>query len=138
MPLPTTTGVLTEATRALLRDERIALGRIRELLVGQGATASAVEQLRQAELDLDEPFLLVIVGEFNAGKSAFINALVGERVLQEGVTPTTARVQVLRYGISAARDTTPEGLLVVQAPVDMLREIHIVDTPGTNAIIREH
>ena len=38
---------------------------------------------------LDELFLLVVVGEFNAGKSAFINALLGQRVLEEGVTPTT-------------------------------------------------
>ena len=29
---------------------------------------------------LDELFLLVVVGEFNAGKSAFINALLGQRV----------------------------------------------------------
>jgi hypothetical protein len=39
---------------------------------------SAVEQLRQAELDLDAPFLLVIVGEFNAGKSAFISTQLAE------------------------------------------------------------
>ena len=30
------------------------------------------------------------------------------------------------------------GLLVVTAPVELLRDVHIVDTPGTNAIIREH
>jgi ABC-type uncharacterized transport system ATPase component len=48
-----------------------------------GATAEPIEQLRQAELDLDEPFLLVVVGEFNAGKSAFVNALSGEAVLRE-------------------------------------------------------
>jgi tRNA U34 5-carboxymethylaminomethyl modifying GTPase MnmE/TrmE len=74
----------------LLRAERVVLGRMRELLVGIGATVQPIEQLRQAELDLDEPFPLVIVGEFNAGKSAFINALLGERILREGVTPTTA------------------------------------------------
>ena len=47
---------------------------------------------------LDERFLLVVVGEFNAGKSAFINALVGSSFLVEGVTPTTAHLHVLRYG----------------------------------------
>ena len=45
---------------------------------------------------LDELFLLVVVGEFNAGKSAFINALLGQPVLEEGVTPTTAQIQVLK------------------------------------------
>jgi hypothetical protein len=75
VPLPTAAGVLDEATHALWRDERTVLGRIRELLVGQAATPEPIEQSPQAELDLDEPFLLVIVGEFNSGKSAFIHAL---------------------------------------------------------------
>ena len=87
---------------------------------------------------LDELFLLVIVGEFNAGKSAFINALLGQTVLPEGVTPTTAQIQVVKYGDVPARATDAHGLLVVTAPVDLLRDVHIVDTPGTNAIIREH
>ena len=137
VPLPTATGVLTEATRALLRDERIVLGRIRELLVGQGATASAVEQLRQAELDLDEPFLLVVVGEFNAGKSAFINALIGESVLREGVTPTTAVITRLRWAASLI-ERREGAMLEVGYPLELLRDVAIVDTPGTNAILREH
>ena len=137
MPLPTAAGVLDEATRALLRDERSVLGHIRELLVGQGATPEPIEQLRQAELDLDEPFLLVIVGEFNAGKSAFINALLGERVLREGVTPTTAVITRVRHASSFFEHR--EGpLLEVGYPLELLRDVAIVDTPGTNAILREH
>ena len=27
---------------------------------------------------------------------------------------------------------------MITAPVDFLRDIHVVDTPGTNAVIREH
>src|SRR4029079_11046502 len=77
-------------------------------------------------------------GEFNAGKSAFINALLGSRVLEEGVTPTTTRVQILKYGPEVARTTAEAALDVVTAPVDLLQEINIVDTPGTNAIHREH
>jgi small GTP-binding protein len=137
MPLPTATGVLDDETRALLRDERVVLGRIRELLVGQGATAEPIEQLRQAELDLDEPFLLVIVGEFNAGKSAFINALMGERILREGVTPTTAAITRVRYA-SSFFEHRDGALLEVGFPLDLLRDVAIVDTPGTNAILREH
>jgi small GTP-binding protein len=137
VPLPTSAGVLNEATRTLLRDERIVLGRIRELLVGQGATAEPVEQLRQAELDLDEPFLLVIVGEFNAGKSAFINALIGKSILREGVTPTTAVITRLRYAASLI-ERREGAMLEVGYPVELLRDVAIVDTPGTNAILREH
>ena len=41
-------------------------------------------------------FLLVIVGEFNSGKSALINALLGAEVMPEGVTPTTSAIHLLR------------------------------------------
>ena len=97
----------------------------------------------QAALDrsiqqLDELFLLVVVGEFNAGKSAFINALVGAQVAQEGVTPTTAQINVIQFGETPARTVNDQGLHVITATAPILRDIHIVDTPGTNAIIREH
>jgi small GTP-binding protein len=129
--------VLDEPTRELLRAERILLGRIRELLASHTADPADIQQLRQAELDLDEPFLLVVVGEFNAGKSAFINALVGETILREGVTPTTAAITRLRY--AASQTEHRDGALVeVGYPLDLLRDVAIVDTPGTNAILREH
>lgn len=135
--LSSTNGVLDEHTRALVRRERQVLGRIRELLVGNGATPQPVEQLRQAELDLDEPFLLVVVGEFNAGKSAFINALLGESVLREGVTPTTAVITRVRFAAtSIERREGP--ILEVGFPLELLRDVAVVDTPGTNAILREH
>ena len=59
-------------------------------------------------------------------------------LLQEGVTPTTAQIQVLKYGDTVTRGIGPDGLQMVTAPVELLRDVHIVDTPGTNAIIREH
>jgi small GTP-binding protein len=102
------------------------------------ATAEDGSTLGEAIRQLDELFLLVVVGEFNAGKSAFINALVGARVLDEGVTPTTSQIHILRYGSSPSTDVSAAGIRVVTAPVEFLRDIHIVDTPGTNAIIREH
>src|ERR1051326_4098747 len=113
------------------------LGRLRERLSIETASAADVQQLRQAELDLDELFLLVVVGEFNAGKSAFINALLGAPVLREGVTPTTAVITRLRYAPSPGERR--EGpLLEVGYPLDLLRDLAVVDTPGTNAILREH
>jgi len=130
--------VLDARSEAQVAAARDLLGELRDALTAFGAAGPDLAALTTSMRQLDDLFLVVIVGEFNAGKSAFINALVGEQVLQEGVTPTTARVQVLRHGNAAALDSTPEGLVVVQAPVEILREIHIVDTPGTNAIIREH
>lgn len=94
--------------------------------------------LRQARHQLEALFLLVFVGEFNAGKSAVINALVGDPVMPEGVTPTTSMVHLLVEGELGEDETTPDGVLVHRHPSPFLREINIVDTPGTNAIIREH
>ena len=87
---------------------------------------------------LDELFLLVIAGEFNSGKSSFINALLGEKVLAEGVTPTTDRITLLRYGDEPAEQPLEEFLLERDFPADVLQRLTIVDTPGTNAIIRRH
>ncbi len=87
---------------------------------------------------LKELFLLVVVGEFNSGKSAFINALLGESILEEGVVPTTTRIQVLKHGAAIEESAVDESTLTITAPAEILREIHIVDTPGTNAIDRHH
>lgn len=51
---------------------------------------------------LEDLFLLVVVGEFNSGKSSFLNALLGKKSLDEGVTPTTAQIDILRFGDKSA------------------------------------
>jgi small GTP-binding protein len=144
-PKATIAGVSTWPTRILTAEAEQQLAAARHLLAELTEALAAVppagkdaSALRDSIRQLDDFFLLVVVGEFNAGKSAFINALTGERVVEEGVTPTTARIQVLRYGDRVADEVDATGLRVVTAPVDLLREVHIVDTPGTNAVIREH
>jgi small GTP-binding protein len=132
------TAILGEVEQALLADERRSLSALREALGRLDAPPDNVAALVRSIEQLDELFLVVIVGEFNSGKSAFINALLGARVLMEGVTPTTAQVNVLQFGPEPAREERSPHLHVISAPVDLLREIHIVDTPGTNAVIREH
>ena len=130
--------ILTPAQDDILKEERRVLGRLRTALVRFDAAPDHQGALDRSIEQLDELFLLVIVGEFNAGKSAFINALVGSRVVAEGVTPTTAQINVLQYGDTVERRVREANLHVITAPAPLLREIHIVDTPGTNAIIREH
>ncbi len=131
-------SILNRKAEKLLRDERHLLGDLRAALVRCGAEEPMQERLVQSIRQLDELFLLVIVGEFNAGKSAFINALLGERLLEEGVTPTTTHIHLLRYGEQRGRTIGSDGLYTITAPLALLREINIVDTPGTNAIYREH
>ena len=131
--------LLASATREdQLRRARELLASVRDALVEFGATDADRAALAASIRQLDELFLVVVVGEFNAGKSAFINALIGQRVLAEGVTPTTAQIQLVQYGYGNRRITNNDGLQVITAPIDLLRELHLVDTPGTNAIQREH
>ena len=130
--------ILTPAQDELLKDERRVLGRLRVALTRFDAAPEHQQALERSIEQLDELFLLVIVGEFNAGKSAFINALLGSKIVAEGVTPTTAQINVLQYGDTVERQVRESNLHVITAPAELLREIHIVDTPGTNAIIREH
>ena len=98
------TKLLSTDQDELLKEERKVLARLKGALVRFNAAAEHQSALDRSIEQLDELFLLVIVGEFNSGKSAFINALVGASVAQEGVTPTTAQINVLQYGETASRD----------------------------------
>jgi small GTP-binding protein len=132
------TGILPPELQLRLDQARSLLADLRDALNRVGATDADRASMAASVRQLDEFFLLVVVGEFNAGKSAFINALVGVPVLEEGVTPTTAHLHVLKHGETITSTIDPAGMRVVTAPLDLLRNLHIVDTPGTNAIIREH
>jgi small GTP-binding protein len=137
-PQPMLGKILDASHDDLIAAERRILGRLQVALARVDAAPDQQTALTRSIEQLDEIFLLVIVGEFNAGKSAFINALVGAEVAPEGVTPTTARITILQWGETAARSLNAQGIEVVTAPTPILEEIRIVDTPGTNAIIREH
>lgn len=130
--------VLTDEQQRILADERHALSRLRVALERVEVESDDASSFDASIRQLDEIFLLVISGEFNAGKSAFINALVGERVLEEGVTPTTSRVTLLKHGDPFERETVSGAFEIVKAPFEVLKNINLVDTPGTNAILREH
>ncbi len=117
--------------RQLLAELQAAMNRFGATEQDQAALASSIRQL-------DELFLIVVVGEFNAGKSAFINALAGQTILREGVTPTTAQIHLLKYGAAVEHHIDADGVATLTAPIELFRDVSIVDTPGTNAIIREH
>jgi len=114
---------------------------------------------------LDRPLVVTVMGEFNAGKSTFVNAFLGEEVAPMGITPTTATVNVLKYGaerkgrVLYLDDTTREipwtevptflkklesseakRIRVVELlyPLEVLQRINVVDTPGLNSIHPEH
>ncbi len=131
-------SLLTESQAQLLRDERQLLAEVSQGLVALQTSREDLAILQQAALQLDELFLLVVVGEFNAGKSALVNALLGEKILPEGVTPTTTQVTLVKWGEQVTQRTAGPDLVVCTFPLAILQQINIVDTPGTNAVIREH
>lgn len=130
--------ILTEGQETLLKKERKLLNDLRVILTRFEVASEDQNTLGESIEQLDDLFLLVVVGEFNSGKSAFINALLGVKQLPEGVTPTTTQVNILRYGETQEREVIDEDRHVLKLPVELLSEISIVDTPGTNAIIRSH
>jgi small GTP-binding protein len=131
-------AVLSPEQEQLLKQARTTLGELRDALADAGAPGDARTALSDSIRQLDELFLLVVAGEFNSGKSAFINALLGAELLAEGVTPTTTQIYLVKYGPEKSRATADKGVWIQTAPVETLRNLNIVDTPGTNAIIREH
>lgn len=131
-------SVLTNDQVLLLQKERDVLDETYSVLARFPLEDGSINKLKQAIAQLDELFLIVIVGEFNAGKSAVINALLGAEILEEGVTPTTASVKLLRYGEQIGEQVIDDGFTVVNFPLDLLKEVNFVDSPGTNALNREH
>lgn len=131
-------SVLNDQQAQFLREEKETLAGIQLALAGLELPGEALASLQKAILQLDELFLIVVAGEFNAGKSALINALLGEKVLAEGATPTTSRVTLVKWGEQTAEEVVDEGYAVYTYPLPLLKELNIVDTPGTNAIIRHH
>ncbi|MCP4422031.1 MAG: dynamin, partial [Chloroflexi bacterium] len=65
-------------------------------------------------------------------------ALLGQELQVEGVTPTTSQIYLLKYGELTKQVPGDKGIWVQTAPIEILQKISIVDTPGTNAILREH
>ncbi|MSP61939.1 MAG: tetratricopeptide repeat protein [Myxococcales bacterium] len=124
----------------------------------------APEAARLVEI-VDRPLLVTVMGEFNSGKSTFVNALVGEEVAPMGITPTTATINVLKYGaerggrvvyrdggtrevpwndvpslLKGLDEAEARRIRVVEVlyPLEALQRVNVVDTPGLNSILPEH
>src|SRR5690606_6152632 len=96
--------------------------------------------INELRLRMDEPFLFVIVGEVKAGKSSFINALLStdEEICAVAPDPKTDVIQQIKYGETRDEIVINEYLKQIYFPDPILREISIVDTPGTNTIVDHH
>jgi GTP-binding protein EngB required for normal cell division len=164
--------LLTEAHAALLGAPGADAADIGELarflqrVVGQRRELGhLVGDVARAAANLDQPLLVTVMGEFSSGKSSFVNAFIGADVAPTGITPTTATINVVRYGrdrggriatsdgatlelgwdalMAHLRALSPEAARAIDrveilVPLPQLEKIHIVDTPGLNSIQPEH
>ncbi|GLT63988.1 hypothetical protein SLA2020_365090 [Shorea laevis] len=132
---------LEDREKQIIETERTVLHEAINVIQKAAPLMEEVSLLVDAVSQIDEPFLLVIVGEFNSGKSTVINALLGRRYLKEGVVPTTNEITFLRYteldsGGEQRCERHPDGQYMCYLPAPILKEMIIVDTPGTNVILQ--
>ena len=140
---PSVPGIVLEGPLAELREREVRLlFDLAEHVAKLGAEGEADQKrLLETANDLREMFVLVvIIGEFNAGKSTFVNALLGDSLLPTGIIPTTDAIELVRYAPQKSRQPESRG--------DAIREwrhpntgapgVVIVDTPGTGSVFQKH
>ena len=123
--------------REIVQQQRRLLDDSRKLVDDLDMLPKDLEVLEDLRQQLDELFLVVVVGEYNAGKSTFLNALLEADLLETGELPTTRQVHLLRYGSVENITESEPGLLIHELPAELLQDLNIVDTPGTNSMQRE-
>ncbi|ADU21032.1 dynamin family protein [Ruminococcus albus] len=145
-------STVREQLSEIIEDDKIAeiLGR------------ECVEQLKEFRALVDkrreEPFTLVILGDFKRGKSTIINALLGKKIAPINVTPETYTINEISFGHTQTveailengqrvplvlEDITRENLekrmklfpakiscVQIKDNAPILKNIRIVDTPG--------
>jgi hypothetical protein len=154
-----------------LREELVAIlrqaaWRLREA----GLPVELAERMEELSKQVYLPCVVAVVGRVKAGKSTFVNALLGEDLAKVGTTETTATINYFSYGTpdperpvrchwrgGKVTDETREFLDGLQGndletlrradgvdhleyflPNPLLKQITLVDTPGTGAVVEEH
>ena len=89
---------------------------------------------------IHDPYMFVIVGEVKAGKSSFINALLESKneICKVAPSPMTDTIQQIVYGEAESITEITPHLKRITFPEEILKEVAIVDTPGTNTIAEYH
>ena len=132
-----TEQLIDERLRPLIESEKQLLSDLIKLAQA-GEHIEDARRLGDILAGIDELFLLVVVGEFNSGKSSFINALFGQKTRVEGPIPVDDRITILKYGEQEQEQSLSAFVTEKRLPIEFLRDVSLVDTPGTNSVIKQH
>jgi small GTP-binding protein len=167
--------LLSPTERSLLHEQRALTTTARALAQTVGlsyhktdyyntnSTNNSLSPNANAVLEASSAFCVVVAGEFNAGKSTLINALIGSKLLETGSLPTTDTITILSHINQQQQDehddqstdpthpsqprnktntststTTNSGILQYAVDLPLLEDLTLVDTPGTNAAVDHH
>lgn len=115
-----------------------SLHELSEVASDAGAREDHAAMMQSLIKGMDEPFVFVVVGEVNVGKSTLLNALFGTDFSRTGIIPTTDKIYFFKYGAKVKHVPITRTLEEVFVPIDFLKNFHVVDTPGTNSVESEH
>ncbi|MEH2205963.1 MAG: dynamin family protein [Nostoc sp.] len=132
--------------------------------IGKRLLKQIQSQISQILTRLEADFVLVVIGDFKRGKSTLINALLGQSVVTTDVTTETVTINHIQYGsepkihvclsdggqiqieaeelkseqLSSILETLPQTAshLKIETPVEWLRGVRLVDTPGTGDVFK--
>jgi GTPase SAR1 family protein len=111
-----------------------AIERLAELGAEYGIAAERGGALMNLSADLEDPFLLVVVGETGAGKSTLLNALFGGESQKAGVGSPSGSTAPLQNGAEARESEFSGNLAEVLRPITTLEDFHLLILPGIKAI----
>lgn len=135
------------------------------MLLGNDFIARLADWDKQIRARKDDPFTLVVCGDFKRGKSTLINALLGQEVVTTNVTTETVTLNRISYGshtneaflsggrklVLADEEMQRENLqaimkeagehinlLEIRRPLEILKNITIIDTPGLGDAFKDY
>ncbi|MGZ5005971.1 MAG: dynamin family protein [Chthoniobacterales bacterium] len=115
-----------------------ALASLLKLSIELRREPASLDTLHGLLKDIREPLLFVVAGEVKAGKSSLLNALFGQEFAKVDVLPATDRICIFRYGDEEKSVEVSPQLIERYQPIPFLRDFNVVDTPGTNTMVKQH